>query len=63
MSRQADGYRVRRAGPADRAAVQRELAAYFAFLGETPDPAGLDHDVAEWEREYRSDSGAFLVVV
>ncbi len=63
MSRPADGYRVRRAGPADRDAVQRELAAYFAFLGETPDPAGLDHDVAEWEKEYGGDSGAFLVVV
>lgn len=25
---------IRRAGPADGAAVQREFAAYFAFLGE-----------------------------
>ncbi len=62
MSRSAEGYRIRRAGPADRDAVQRELAAYFAFLGETPDPAGLDHDVAEWEKEYGGDCGVFVVV-
>ncbi|HET8579194.1 MAG TPA: GNAT family N-acetyltransferase [Methylomirabilota bacterium] len=61
--RSAEGHHIRRAEPADREAVQRELAAYFAFLGEALDPAGLDHDVTEWEREYGGDSGAFLVVV
>jgi putative acetyltransferase len=63
MSRSTEGYRIRRAGPADRRAVERELTAYFAFLGETLDPAGLDHDVADWELEYGGERGAFLIVV
>lgn len=61
--RSAEGHYIRRARPADRKAVQRELAAYFAFLGEALDPAGLDHDVAEWEQEYSGDTGVFLLVV
>jgi GNAT superfamily N-acetyltransferase len=54
---------VRRAGPADHEGVSRELTAYLAFLGETPDPDGLDHDVAEWQREYDGVAGVMLVVV
>jgi len=59
----AADYVVRRAGPADHEGVTRELAAYLAFLGETPDPDGLDHDVAEWPREYDGVAGVMLVVV
>ncbi|MGH7399917.1 MAG: GNAT family N-acetyltransferase, partial [Candidatus Rokuibacteriota bacterium] len=41
----------------------RELAEYFAFLGEELDAAGLDHDVADWQAEYDGVSGVMLVVV
>jgi GNAT superfamily N-acetyltransferase len=54
---------VRRAGPADHDGVARELAAYFAFLGEEVDPVGLDHDVADWQAEYDGVAGVMLVVV
>ncbi len=56
-------YQIRRAEPADHAGVARELAAYFAFLGEEVDPDGLDHDVADWQHEYGGATGAMLVVV
>ncbi len=56
-------YQIRRAGPADHAGVARELAAYFAFLGEEVDPDGLDHDVADWQHEYGGVTGVMLVVV
>ena len=35
----------------------RELAAYFAFLGEDVDAGGLDHDVADWQGEYDGGRG------
>jgi ribosomal protein S18 acetylase RimI-like enzyme len=59
----AGDYQVRRAGPADHEGVTRELAAYFAFLGEDLDPGGLDHDVADWQAEYDGVAGVMLVVV
>ena len=59
----AGDYQVRRAGPADHDGVVRELAAYFAFLGEDLDPAGLDHDVVDWQGEYDGATGVMLVVV
>jgi ribosomal protein S18 acetylase RimI-like enzyme len=59
----AGDYLVRRAGPADHEGVTRELAAYFAFLGEDVDPDGLDHDVADWRTEYDGVAGVMLVVV
>lgn len=59
----AGDYQVRRAGPADHDGVTRELAAYLAFLGEDLDPAGLDHDVADWQAEYDGAAGVMLVVV
>jgi ribosomal protein S18 acetylase RimI-like enzyme len=59
----AGDYQVRRAGPADHEGVVRELAAYFAFLGEDLDPDGLDHDVADWQGEYDGAAGVMLVVV
>ncbi|MGH7368645.1 MAG: GNAT family N-acetyltransferase [Candidatus Rokuibacteriota bacterium] len=59
----AEGYQVRRAGSADHAGVTRELAEYFAFLGEEVDGAGLDHDVVDWTREYDGVAGVMLVVV
>lgn len=61
--RPAGGYQIRRAGPADHAGVVRELAAYFAFLGEDVDADGLDHDVADWPGEYDGVAGVMLVVV
>jgi ribosomal protein S18 acetylase RimI-like enzyme len=60
---EAGVYQVRRAGPADLVGVSRELAAYFAFLGEDLDPHGLDHDVADWQAEYDGVAGVMLVVV
>lgn len=59
----AGDYQVRRAGPADHDGVTRELAAYFAFLGEDVDADGLDHDVVDWQREYDGVGGVMLVVV
>ena len=59
----AGDYQVRRAGPADHDGVTRELGAYFAFLGEDVDADGLDHDVADWQREYDGAAGVMLVVV
>ena len=59
----AGDYQVRRAGPADHDGVVRELAAYFAFLGEDLDPGGLDHDVVDWQGEYDGAAGVMLVVV
>ncbi len=63
QARSAGGYLIRRARPADHEAVMREFAAYFAFLGETLDPAGLDHDVAAWQQEYDGASGLLLLLV
>jgi ribosomal protein S18 acetylase RimI-like enzyme len=59
----AEDYQIRRAGPADHAGVSRELAAYFAFLGEDVDASGLDHDVADWQGEYDGAAGVMLIVV
>jgi len=59
----AEDFDIRRAAPADHGGVVRELAEYFAFLGEEVDPAGLDHDVADWQREYDGVAGVMLVVV
>jgi putative acetyltransferase len=59
----ADDYLIRPAGPADHDGVTRELAEYFAFLGEEVDPAGLDHDVADWQAEYDGRAGVMLIVV
>jgi GNAT superfamily N-acetyltransferase len=59
----AEDFQIRRAAAADHEGVVRELAEYFAFLGEEVDPAGLDHDVADWQREYDGVAGVMLVVV
>ena len=59
----AADYQVRRAAPTDHDGVTRELTDYFAFLGEEVDPAGLDHDVADWQGEYDGVTGVMLVVV
>jgi ribosomal protein S18 acetylase RimI-like enzyme len=59
----AEDFQIRRAGPADHAGVMRELAAYFAFLGEEVDAAGLDHDVADWQGEYDGAAGVMLIVI
>ena len=59
----AEDYWIRAAGPADHEGVTRELAAYFAFLGEEVDASGLDHDVADWRAEYDGTAGVMLIVV
>jgi ribosomal protein S18 acetylase RimI-like enzyme len=59
----AEDFQIRRAGPADHAGVVRELGAYFAFLGEEVDAAGLDHDVADWQGEYDGRAGVMLIVI
>lgn len=56
-------YRIRRATPADAAAVSRELAAYLASLGEPVDLDGRDRDVARWDEQYREPQGVLLLVV
>jgi putative acetyltransferase len=58
-----EDYGIRPAGPADHEGVSRELAEYFAFLGEEVDAAGLDHDVADWQAEYDGTVGVMLIVV
>jgi putative acetyltransferase len=58
-----EDYGIRAAGPADHEGVSRELAEYFAFLGEQVDAAGLDHDVADWQAEYDGTVGVMLIVV
>lgn len=57
-----EDYRIRHALPADHEGVSRELAEYFAFLGEEVDAAGLDHDVADWQGEYDGTAGVMLIV-
>jgi ribosomal protein S18 acetylase RimI-like enzyme len=59
----AEDYWIRAAGPADHEGVARELAAYFAFLGEEVDASGIDHDVADWQAEYDGVAGVMLIVV
>jgi len=59
----AEDFQIRRAGPVDHAGVARELAAYFAFLGEEVDATGLDHDVADWQGEYDGIAGVMLIVI
>ncbi len=56
------GFTVRRALPEDHAAVARELADYLAFIGDTLDAEGLDHDIAHWQEEYDGRTGVLLVV-
>ena len=56
------GFTIRRARPEDAAAVARELAAYLAFIGETLDAHGLDHDIARWQEEYDGRTGVLLLV-
>jgi putative acetyltransferase len=57
------GYTIRRARPEDHPAVARELAEYLAFIGDTLDPDGLDHDIEHWQREYDGTTGVLLLVV
>jgi hypothetical protein len=38
------GFTIRRALPADHAAVAREFADYLGFIGDALDADGLDHD-------------------
>ena len=56
------GFTVRRALPEDHADVARELADYLAFIGDTLDAEGLDHDIAHWQEEYDGRTGVLLVV-
>jgi putative acetyltransferase len=56
------GFAIRRARPEDHPAVARELAEYLRFIGDTFDPAGLDHDIAQWQAEYDGRSGVLLLV-
>jgi putative acetyltransferase len=58
----APGYAIRRAGPADHAAVARELAAYLDFLEEPLDGEGLDRDIRDWQAAYDGAQGVLLLV-
>jgi GNAT superfamily N-acetyltransferase len=55
-------YRIRRATPADDAAVRRELAAYLEHIGASLDAEALDHDIARWTEEYDGAAGVLLVI-
>jgi len=57
-----EAYVIRLAEPRDGEAVTRELRAYLAHIGETPDDDGLDHDVAHWERQYDGVAGVLFVI-
>ena len=57
------GFTIRRARPEDHPAVARELGEYLAFIGDTLDADGLDHDIAHWQREYDGTTGVLLLVV
>ncbi len=59
----AEDYWIRPAGPADHEGVARELAEYFAFLGEEVDASGIDHDVVDWQAHYDGIAGVMLIVV
>ena len=59
----AEDYWIRPAGPADHEGVARELAEYFAFLGEEVDASGIDHDVADWQAQYDGVAGVMLIVM
>jgi GNAT superfamily N-acetyltransferase len=56
------GFTIRRALPEDHAAVAQELADYLAFIGDTLDAEGLDHDIAHWQEEYDGRTGVLLLV-
>lgn len=56
------GFTIRRARPDDHPAVARELADYLAFIGDTLDAAGLDHDIAHWQDAYDGRTGVLLLV-
>lgn len=58
-----DDFSIRPAGPADHEGVTRELAEYFAFLGEEVDASGIDHDVADWQAAYDGVAGVMLIVL
>jgi putative acetyltransferase len=58
----ASDHLIRRVQARDREAVERELLAYLAHIGEDLDADGLDHDIANWEVEYGGASGVLLVV-
>jgi ribosomal protein S18 acetylase RimI-like enzyme len=55
-------YVIRPVQARDRDAVARELHAYLAHIGEALDAEGLDHDIADWEKEYDGTSGVLFVV-
>jgi len=57
------GFAIRRARPEDHASVARELNDYLAFIGDTFDGHGLDHDIAHWQEEYDGRTGVLLLVV
>lgn len=56
------GFTIRRALPADHAAVEREFADYLGFIGDALDADGLDHDIAHWQEEYDGRAGVLLLV-
>jgi putative acetyltransferase len=58
-----EGYTIRRARPEDHPAVARELAEYLAYIGDSLEPDGLDHDIAHWQAEYDGRTGVLLVVL
>src|SRR5215470_6317729 len=62
LHRPGAGYVIRPACARDDEAVRRELGAYLDHIDAAFDGDDLDHDVAEWSREYDGVAGVLLVV-
>ncbi len=54
---------LRRATPADAAAIRALVAAVLAEFGLRSDPAGTDADLADLDRHYLARGGDFVVLV
>jgi molybdate transport system substrate-binding protein len=57
------GHRVRRAAPADLAAIRAIVHGVLAEYGITPDPEGTDSDLYDLEKSYFAAGGTFEVAV
>jgi molybdate transport system substrate-binding protein len=57
------GHQLRRARPADLAAIRAVVQGVLAEYGLPPDPEGTDSDLADLEKSYFSSGGTFEVAV
>lgn len=57
------GYSIRRASPADAAAIRHVIGGVLAEYGLALDPSGMDSDLADIDANYRRRGGLFEVAV